>query len=119
MSDEMFSEVTKAAELLTKSGVSASIYSVHTLKPIEPDRFIEAAMSHRAIVTVEEHTVHGGLGGMVLETLADSGTFPSKFLRIGLDGCFSSVVGTQTYLRTAYAMDAASIVRRTQALLSS
>lgn len=115
----ILSEVTKAADALEKVDVSTSIYAVHTLKPIEPGRFIEAARQHRAIVTVEEHTIHGGLGGLVLEILADAGAFPAKFLRIGLDGCFSSIVGSQFHLRRIYEMDAASIIRRTLALLSS
>ncbi len=113
----ILSEVTKAAEALERVGVNASIYAVHTLKPLEPDRFVDAARQHTAIVTVEEHTIHGGLAGLVLETLADAGVSPARFLRIGLDGCFSSVVGSQHYLRATYGMDAASIIRRTQALL--
>ena len=115
----ILSDVVKAADQLALSGISSSIFAVHTIKPIEPDRFVEASKSHRAVVTIEEHTIHGGLGGLVLETLADAGAFPAKFLRIGLNGCFSSVVGSQAYLRTAYGMDATSIVRRTQTLLSS
>jgi transketolase len=115
----ILSEVSKAADALGQAGISASIYTVHTIKPLEPDRFVDAARQHRAIVTVEEHTIHGGLGGLVLETLADAGVMPGKFLRIGLDGCFSSVVGSQSYLRATYGMDAASIVRRTQKLLFS
>jgi transketolase len=115
----ILSEVAKAADELERVGLNASIYSVHTLRPFEPDRLVEAARTHHALVTVEEHTIYGGLGGLVLETLADAGVYPSKFLRIGLDGCFSSVVGSQNYLRTAYGMDAASIVRRTQELFSS
>jgi transketolase len=78
---------------------------------------VAAARMHRAIVTIEEHTIHGGLGGLVLETLGDAGVFPSRFLRIGLNGCFSSVVGSQTYLRTIYGLDATSIASRTQKLL--
>jgi transketolase len=70
-------------------------------------------------VTIEEHTVLGGLGSLVLETLADAASFPRKFLRIGLDGCFSSAVGSQSFLRTLYGMDAASIASRTHELLSS
>ena len=115
----ILSEVSKAADALEQAGVSASVYAVHTLKPIEADRFVDAARQHKAIVTVEEHTIHGGLGGLVLETLADAGVHPAKFLRIGLNGCFSSVVGSQNFLRATYRMDATSIVRRTQTLLSS
>ena len=112
------SEVVAAADQLTTFGLTSSIFSVHTLKPFHPERIIEAARSHGAIVTVEEHTVHGGLGGLVLETLAAAGHFPRRFLRIGLEGCFSSIVGSQSYLRKAYGLDAASIVNRTKTLLS-
>lgn len=113
----ILAEVFKAADALELTGVSASIYSVHTIKPIEPDRFIAAARSHRALVTVEEHTIHGGLGGLILETLADAGAFPARFLRIGLGGCFSSVVGSQAFLRATYGMDSVSIARRIRELL--
>jgi transketolase len=114
----ILSEVVRASEALAKEGISSSIYAVHTIKPLEPLRFIEAARNHRVLVTVEEHTIHGGLGGLVLETLADAGVSPPKFLRIGLNGCFSSVVGSQAHLRSVYAMDAAHIVRRTRAMLN-
>jgi transketolase len=115
----ILSEVVKAADELARCGIDPSIYAVHTLKPFEAACIVGAARTHRAIVTIEEHTIHGGLGGLVLETLADHRTFPGKFLRIGLDGCFSSVVGSQFYLRAVYGMDAASIVRRTEALLGA
>jgi transketolase len=115
----ILSEVVKAADQLERDGVSASIYSVHTLKPLDPELILAAAKTHAALVTVEEHTVLGGLGSLVLETLADAASFPRKFLRIGLDGCFSSAVGSQSFLRTLYRMDAASIVSRTHELLTS
>jgi transketolase len=115
----ILSEVVKAADQLAQDGIEASIYSVHTLKPVQSARFLEAGRTHRALVTVEEHTIHGGLAGLVLELLADGGVPVPRFLRIGLDGCFSSVVGSQAHLRTVYRMDAASIVARVQQLLSS
>jgi transketolase len=114
----ILSEVVKAADQLAGEGISTSIYSVHTLRPVVPDPIIAASRSHRVVVTVEEHTIHGGLGGLVLETLADAGAFPARFLRIGLDGCFSSVVGSQAYLRTHYGMDASAITARTRQLLN-
>lgn len=113
----ILSEVTKAADALARDGVSASIYSVHSLNPVVAAPFVAASHNHRAVITVEEHTIHGGLGGLVLETLGDAGAFPARFLRIGLDGCFSSVVGSQAYLRTHYRMDAPAIVERTRQLL--
>jgi transketolase len=115
----ILTEVVAAADALASAGVSASLYSVHTLKPFDPALIVAAARAHRAVVTVEEHTIHGGLGGLVAESLADAGACPAKFLRIGLNGCFSSVVGSQTHLRGVYGLDSASIVRRTQKLLSA
>lgn len=114
----ILSEVVKAADALACEGISASIYSVHSLNPVVAEPFVAASRSHRAIVTVEEHTIHGGLAGLVLETLGDTGAFPRRFLRIGLEGCFSSVVGSQSYLRTHYRMDAPAIAARTRSLLT-
>jgi transketolase len=115
----ILSEAVKAADELARSGVAASVYAVHTVKPFDAAAAADAARTHRALVTIEEHTVHGGLGSLVLESLADVGVAPRLFLRIGLEGCFSSVVGSQPYLRTVYGMDAASIARRTLALLAA
>lgn len=115
----ILSEVVIAAERLEREGISSSVYSIHTIKPFDSGLLIEAARTHRALVTIEEHTIHGGLGGVVLENLADSEIWPQRFLRIGLNGCFSSVVGSQQYLRSHYGMDAAAIAQRTRDLLSS
>ncbi|MBE2213406.1 MAG: transketolase [Opitutaceae bacterium] len=115
----ILSEVVKAAGELERQGVSSSIYAVHTLKPFDPTEIIAASKTHGAVVTVEEHTVHGGLAGLILESLADAQALPGKFLRIGLESCFSSVVGSQGFLRTAYRMDAAAIAARTTKLLGS
>lgn len=115
----ILTEVCTAAAKLAEQGITSSIYSLHTIRPVKPELFVAAAREHQAVVTVEEHTIHGGLGGLVLETLGDSGAWPRRFLRIGLEGCFSSVVGSQNYLRTHYQMDAAAIARRTNILLSS
>jgi transketolase len=115
----ILSDVVRAADELGAAGITSSIYSVHSLKPLEAGRFVEAAARHRAIVTVEEHTIHGGLGGLVLETLVDQRVVLPKVLRIGLNGSFSSIVGSQGYLRKAYGMDAASVAQRTRELLAS
>ncbi len=115
----ILSEVTRAADQLAQAGLGCSIYSVHTLKPFDAAPIVAAAAKHRAVVTIEEHTIHGGLAGLILESLGDAQAFPARFLRIGLDGCFSSVVGAQPYLRAHYGMDAAGIVRRVRALLKA
>ncbi len=110
-------EVQRAAEALAAAGIQARILSVHTLKPLDEESIVRAARETRAIVTVEEHTTIGGLGGAVAETLLDHGVLPRKFLRIGLEAGFSSIVGSQSYLRGRYAMDAVAIERRVKELL--
>lgn len=109
-------EVQQAADALARAGIQARILSVHTLKPLDQDAILRAARETRAVITVEEHTIIGGLGGAVAETLMDHGVMPGRFLRIGLEAGFSSIVGSQSYLRSRYAMDAASIERRIREL---
>ena len=70
------------------------------------------------MVTVEEHTVHGGLGGAVAEVLLESSDRPRVFRRIGLREGFSSTVGSQEYLRKRYRVDARSIVDQVRLVLS-
>ena len=113
------SEVIKAADHLLTSGISSSVYSVHSLNSVDSELFIHASRSHSAIVTVEEHSICGGLAALVLETLGDANEFPRRFLRLGLNHCFSSVVGTQPYLRSVYGLDSLSISSRISTLLSS
>ena len=60
-------------------------------------------------MTIEEHALDGGLGGAVAEVLLEAGAYPAFFLRFGLRSCFSSVVGSQIYLRKVYGLDAGSI----------
>jgi transketolase len=107
------SEVVKAADLLrTQQGVTPAIYSVHSVRPISAAAVCAIARRYRVVVTVEEHTIAGGLSAAVLEVLADHGTFPERFIRIGLQACFSSTVGTQQHLRAVYGLDARSIAQR-------
>ncbi|TWT29786.1 1-deoxy-D-xylulose-5-phosphate synthase [Posidoniimonas corsicana] len=65
-----------AAEMLAEDGVEARVLSMHTLRPLDADAIEEAARDCRAIVTAEEHSVHGGLGGAVAEALAERGGAP-------------------------------------------
>jgi transketolase len=110
-------EVEQAADILESKGVSVQIISIHTLKPLDKYTIIQAARDTPRIVTVEEHTIHGGLGGAVAETLMDNGVRPDKFLRIGLEAGFSSIVGSQKYLRKCYGLDAEAIAEKIRKLL--
>lgn len=111
-------EALQAAELLAAQGISATVIDVHTIKPIDKDGIVAVARRTRAVVTIEEHNVIGGLGGAVAETLLEAGVSGILFRRIGLQDQYSSVVGDQGYLRRVYHLDAAAIVASVIDLLS-
>ena len=67
----MVQESLKARELLAQEGISAAVLDMHTIKPIDQDLVIECAKGTGAIVTVEEHSIYGGLGSAVAEVLAE------------------------------------------------
>jgi Transketolase, C-terminal subunit len=109
-------DVIKAADLLAQQGVGAAVSVVATVKPLD-ETLIGELGAAKAVVVVEEHTVLGGLGGAIAEACLSAGAVPGKFLRIGLDDIYSSVVGDQSYLRQIYRMDADAIAQRTGDLL--
>jgi len=111
-------EAVNAAEILAEQGIEARVLSMHTVKPLDDAAVLAAARETFAIFTIEEHSIVGGLGGAVAEVLAESGGALPKFKRIGISGGFSSEVGTQSYLRTRYGLDADGIVRTVNSVLT-
>jgi len=99
----------RAAELLHHAGLQARVLSMHTVKPLDADAILAAARETGAVFTLEEHSVTGGLGGAVSELLAEAGEGPVTFRRFGLPSAFSSVVGTQEYLRAQHGLSAESV----------
>ena len=85
-----------AAQLLEARGVSAGLLHLHTVKPLDEAALLRHASAARAIVTVEEHTLVGGLGSAVGEIMIDSlpGSAP-PLLRLGLPDRFPAHYGTQ------------------------
>lgn len=110
-------EAMKAAETLSKQKIEMRVLGVHTLRPLDPALILNAARDTGGIITLEEHTVEGGLGGLVAEILLENGAAPKRFWRMGLRQGFSSIVGSQTYLRQRYEMDAAAVERTALELL--
>lgn len=114
----MLYDAVQAAEALNKEGISTRVLSMHTVKPLDTDAVLSAARETQAIFTLEEHSIIGGLGGAVAEVLLESGVRPRLFKRIGLNGKFSSIVGSQEYLRAQYGLDSAGILKAVHAVLS-
>ncbi len=113
----ILSECIEAARILEQDKISIGITEMATIKPLDREAVTRAATRTNLVVSVEEHSVVGGLGGAIAEVMAESGC-NAKLLRIGLDDVYSSVVGSQGYLRQYYRMDAASIAQRIRSRLN-
>lgn len=83
-----------AAEKLADTKISAKVISVHSVRPLDVDAILGAARSVRAVITVEEHLVHGGLGEAVASTLLQAGVAP-KFRIVGIPDEYTAT-GSQT-----------------------
>jgi len=115
----ILSDVIQAAELLQDQGIDVRVVSMHTIKPIDKDAIIAAVNETGGIVSIEENNIDGGLGSAVAEVCMDSGVIPKVFLRIGLDNKYSSIVGTQDYLKEHYGMNQTAIVQKVLNLLNT
>jgi transketolase len=93
------SEVVAATDQLEAQGVSCRVLSMHTLRPFDNQAVLAAAAETGGIVTIEENTMIGGLGGAVAEVCLESRIRPRLFKRLGIADQFTCVVGDQSYLR--------------------
>lgn len=112
-------EALAAADLLDGAGIDCAVYSAHTLKPFDKESLIKLAVDFDVLVTIEEHVLTGGLGSLAADTFIDSGTIPRRFARMCLHDAYSSIVGSQEYLRVRHGLDASSIATRVRELLES
>ena len=97
----------QAVETLKKEGISARLLEMHTLKPLDTEALLTAAKETGAIVTVEEHSVIGGLGGAVAETV--SGECPVPVVRVGIADRFTET-GPYNDLLENYGLSVSDIV---------
>ena len=82
----MVQEALKAAEILSKEGVSARVIDMHTIKPIDGEIIKKAAFETGLIITAEEHNIHGGLGSQVASYASEN--CPVRVLRCGVQDEF-------------------------------
>lgn len=112
----MVADALKAGEELKKKNVSARVISMHTLKPLDVKAILKAAKETKAIITIEEHTIIGGLGGAVAEVLAEN-KIGIPFVRMGVPDTFSTYIGDQNYLKKKYGLTADNIMRQAFAII--
>lgn len=112
----MVSRAIQAADMLHSKGLDARVLDMHTIKPLDVDAVAQAARQTGAIVTVEEHTILGGLGGAVAE--AASEVHPVPIRRVGLADRFAET-GPYDRILDAYGMSVDAIVSAAQAAVDA
>ncbi|MFR1810102.1 MAG: transketolase family protein [Terrisporobacter sp.] len=108
----IFEEVKEAAEILKDKVINPSIYTFPTVKPIDKEVIKYCGENFDYIVTVEEHNIVGGFGSAVSEVLSELKNKKAVLVRIGLNDTYSSIVGSQKYLRDQYGMSANKISQK-------
>ena len=107
-------ESLEAAKKLAADGISAKVINIHTIKPLDEELIIAAAKETGKVVTVEEHSVIGGLGSAVCDVLSEKA--PTKVLKIGMNDMFGES-GPAKVLLTKYELDANGIYNKIKAWL--
>ena len=105
-------EALVAAELLAKDGIEATVINIHTIKPLDKELVVKAAKTTKAVFTLEEHSIIGGLGSAVVECLSEE--YPCKVTRIGINDVFGES-GPAGELIKKYGLDGQSIYEKVKA----
>ena len=99
----------EAAEKLAADGIDAKVINIHTIKPLDEELVAAAAKETGKVVTVEEHSVIGGLGSAVCDVLAEKA--PTKVMKIGINDTFGES-GPAVELLKKYGLDSESIYQK-------
>ena len=111
-------QALEAADSLSKDGIETSVLHIHTIKPLDQTMILEYASKVPVIVTIEEHTIIGGLGGAVAEIIAEANFNPSKrFKRIGIPDVFADEYGSQASLMKRFNITADQLIVTIKQLL--
>ncbi len=103
------SEAIKAMEELKKQGINVRVIDMHTIKPIDRELIIKCAKETKKIITVEDHSIIGGLGSSVCEALSDE--LPTKVIRMGINDVFGRSGNAEELIRY-YKIDSTAIVNK-------
>ena len=106
---DILSEAYKASQILAEKGIDAEVISLPVVKPLDTKTIIDSAKKTGFVVTVENHSIYGGIGSAVCECLSEH--LPTRVLRIGTNDTFGQS-GTPKELLSYYGLDAESIVKR-------
>lgn len=104
-------EAVKACEMLEQEGISAKLINVTTIKPFNEKEVIDIVKEIGKVAVIEEHNIHGGLAGIISETITYNG-LNARVIPIGLNDTFAEGYGTYAMVRKANQLDAINIYRR-------
>lgn len=90
-------EAVQVQKLLEERGCSVTLYSVPRVQPLDEEAVLACAAGHRAVFTMEEHGITGGLGSAVAELLMERGQYPAVFHRYGVPDSFAMLTGSRDY----------------------
>ena len=114
----MLAEALDAADRLSAAGVDASVLHFATVKPFDRDALSACAARTGTVITIEEHSIVGGLGSAAAESLAEDGV-PAQLKRIGLRDEFAFAVGSREHLLREYGLTGNDIARSALAVLGA
>jgi transketolase len=111
------SMVTMALKAIELSGLDCALYSVPSIKPLSADDLAQIADQSKALITVEEHSIIGGLGAAVLEILSE--THPRQLLRLGVADRYSKYCGKYDYLLKEHGLDLVTMTENIKRFVQS
>jgi len=110
-------DVAEAANELAKDGIEAAVIVVASLSPVPEHDLVEALGRHRVAISVETHSVTGGLGSLVAEVIADHGT-GTRLVRLGVREGSKGRSGSAAHMHARHGLDRAGIVKAARSLLA-
>jgi len=111
---QLVSEALEVAERLEARGVSVDVIDMFTIKPLDKELLLERLIGKKSVITIENHSITGGLGSAVAEVLADNG-LAVPLTRIGVDERFGQV-GTPDFLQEEFGLTTKQILEQIKSL---
>lgn len=105
-------EAVKAAQILNEDDISAAVYTLPAIKPIDADVIKKLTKQFKLLVSIEEHNVIGGLGSAIAEVTAGISGTHAPLLCLGMKDQYSSIVGSHEFLRDYYGLSAEKLASR-------
>ena len=115
----MLATAMEVANALMARGLETRVLSMHTLKPLDIESILAAMRETRALFTLEEHSIIGGLGSAVAEFLSESGEIAIPFKRLGIGDSFTTRVGSQEFLREKHGLSVEGVLRSVERLVAA